>query len=208
MKIPLPHPCGTPGDPRCIHAAAFTLTEMMISSALLTMIVLGIITSNLFGMRLYQITNLKLGANDEARQAISIMVDEIRSSKILLVGDGSLNSFTQDVNGTVQQGSALQVYLSTNTNNWIRYYWDKQDGKLKRTTDGSSSYAVVANSISNKLVFTVEDHFGKIVTNNQNNRVIGMLLQFYQLAYPVVSIPGPMFEYYQLRTKITRRVLE
>jgi hypothetical protein len=68
---------------------------------------------------------------------------------------------------------------------------------------------VVANSISNAIVFRAENHLGQILTNNQNNRVISLELQFYQIAYPVVNIgPGQLFDYYQLRTRITRRALE
>ena len=197
------------GERRFVRSAAFTLTEMMIASSLLTMVLVGIISANIFGMRLYEITCLKLGASNEARQAISKMTDEVKSCKILQVGSGTVNSFALDTNG-ILQGSALQIFPSTNTNFWIRYYWDTSDRRLKRTTatNGGVTYLVVANAISNNLVFTVEDHLGNTVTNPQNNRVVGMLLQFYQLAYPVVNIPGPVFEYYQLRTKITRRVLE
>ncbi len=180
----------------------------MIASSLMTLLILGVVTANLFGIRLYEITRLKLGASDESRMAISKIVDEIRSAKMVKVGEGGLASFVEDPDATIQQGRALQIYASTNTNSFVRYFWDSADRRLKRTTNGSSAFSVVANSISNQFVFTVEDHMGNIVTNNQNNRVIGLTLQYYQLAYPVVNIPGPLFEYYQLRTKITRRVLE
>jgi hypothetical protein len=66
----------------------------------------------------------------------------------------------------------------------------------------------VAHAISNQIVFTAEDYAGRILTNNENNRVIGLSLQFYQLQYPAIPIgPGNHFDYYQLRTKITRRAL-
>jgi hypothetical protein len=68
---------------------------------------------------------------------------------------------------------------------------------------------VVANAITNSMVFTSEDYTGTVLTNNLNNRVIGMTLQFYQLEYPTVPIgPGAFYDFYQLRTKITRRALE
>ena len=48
-----------------------------------------------------------------------------------------------------------------------------------------------------------------VLTNNENNRVIGLTLQFYQIQYPVIRIgPGELYDFYQLRTKITRRTLE
>jgi hypothetical protein len=68
---------------------------------------------------------------------------------------------------------------------------------------------VVANAITNSMVFTSEDFSGTVISNNLNNRVIGLSLQFYQLQYPKVTIgPGSYYDFYQLRTKITRRALE
>jgi hypothetical protein len=80
---------------------------------------------------------------------------------------------------------------------------------LKRTTNGSTAVSIVANSITNQLVFTAENFKGQVLTDNENNRVIGLTLQFYQIAYPIVQIgPGSYYDFYQLRTKITRRALE
>jgi hypothetical protein len=58
-------------------------------------------------------------------------------------------------------------------------------------------------------VFAAEDHLGNVLTNSQNNRVIGLRLQFYQIAFPVVAVgPGNYYDFYQLRTRVTRRMLE
>lgn len=188
---------------------AFTIAELMISAAVLMLVVGGVVFSHLFGMRMYQITKAKLGASDEARSAISKMVTEIRSAKTLKVGNGDLSSFTEVGENSQQKGSAIQIYATTNTNDFVRYFWDPSDKKLKRTADGASAAFVVANSISNAVIFRAENHLGQVLTNNQNNRVIALELQFYQIAYPVVTIgPGQLFDYYQLRTRITRRALE
>ena len=67
----------------------------------------------------------------------------------------------------------------------------------------------MASAISNQVVFTAENHLGQVLTNNNNNRVIGLTLQFYQLQYPTINIgPGGLYDFYQLRTRITRRALE
>jgi hypothetical protein len=59
------------------------------------------------------------------------------------------------------------------------------------------------------MVFTAEDYAGNVQLNNFNNRVIGVTLQFFQLQTPTVPIgPGCLYDFYQLRTKITRRALE
>jgi type II secretory pathway pseudopilin PulG len=188
---------------------AFTLTELMVTMSILMMVLAGVLMAHLFGVRLFQITKAKLGANQEARQAISMLMDEIRSGKLVKVGSGSLASFTEVGMNSIQQGSAVQIYPTGDTNTFIRYFWDARDQQLKRTTNGSSAVSIVANSITNALVFTAEDCNGTTLTNNQNNRVIGLTLQFYQIQYPIVLIgPGQYYDFYQLRTKITRRALE
>lgn len=189
--------------------SAYTLTEIMVATALFSLVVLGTVGANIFGLRLYGITKAKLGASDEARGAISRLVNEVRSAKSVRVGIGSLTGFTNIPMGEVQAGNALQIYPTTNTASYIRYFWDSADSRFKRTTDAGGSSIVVANFISNQVVFRAEDHLGHVLTTSQNNRVIDLKLEFFQIQYPIVNIgPGGLFDYYKLETRITRRALE
>lgn len=191
------------------RTVAFTLTEVMVTMALFSLVIAGTIGANLFGLRLFGITKAKLGASDEAREAVSKLVTEIRGAKIVRVGNGDLLGFTNLAMGEAQMGNALQIYPTTNTAEYIRYFWDADDRILKRTTDGLNTVVVVANHISNHVVFRAEDHRGVVLTNNQNNRVINLKLEFFQLQYPIVEIgPGNLFDYYKMETRITRRALE
>ena len=189
--------------------AGFTLTETMVTMSVMLLVMAGVIMAHLMGIRMFEITKAKLGASDEARQAISMMIDEIRTAKLVKVGDGDLATFTEIPPKTKQEGSAIQIYPTVSTNQFIRYFWDENDNRLKRTTNGASSVSIVANSITNSLIFRAENFKGQVLTNNENNRVIGMTLQFYQIQYPIVLVgPGQYYDFYQLRTKITRRALE
>ena len=191
------------------RAGGFTFTEIMVAGTLLMMILAGMLSAHLFGMRMFEITKAKLGANDEARQAISLMMQEIRSGKLVKIGSGTLTNFTEVPVDTAQRGSAVQIYPTASTNQFVRYFWDQESQKLKRTTNGSSSVSIVANSITNNIVFSAEDAVGNVLSNNENNRVIALTLQFYQIQYPIIKIgPGEYYDFYQLRTKITRRTLE
>lgn len=173
------------------------------------MVLAGVISSHLFGIKMMEITKAKLGASDDARSVISKLISEIRSAKMIQIGTGDLSGFSEISDGLPQEGSSIQIYSSTNMSAYVRYFWDSSDQKLKRVTSGSTSPNVIAQSITNRLPFTAENFSGTVLTNNQNNRVIGLLLQFYQIQYPVISIgPGNYYDYYQLRTRVTRRVLE
>lgn len=192
-----------------ILRAGFTLPELLVTMTLFLIVMAAIISSHAFGLKMYELTKSKLGASDEARSAISKLMGEVRNGKVIRIGNGNLSSFTEVPIDTTQKGSAIQIYPTTSTNTFVRYFWDSSDRKVKRTTDGASSVQVVVNSVSNEFVFTAEDYRGNILTNNENNRVIGLTFQFYQLQYPIVAIgPGKLYDFYQLRTKITRRTLE
>jgi type II secretory pathway pseudopilin PulG len=191
------------------RAAAFTLPELMVTMVLFTFVVGGVVASHVYGLKLFQLSRSKLGASDEARRAVGLLTEEIRTAKSIKIGTGTLSGFTAIGSSSVQMGNSIQIYPSGATNVFIRYFWDGTDKRLKRTTNGLSSAYVVANAISNNVVFAAEDHLGNVLTNSQNNRVIGLTLQFYQLQYPTVTIgPGGLYDFYQLRTRITRRSLE
>ncbi len=207
MKTNDPIPRTPPGSRR--RTAAFTFVEMMVASALTVFVITGIVYSYVFGMRMYELSRAKMGCTDDARRAINKMVDEIRSATVIRVGDGKLNSFDEVPNGQPQQGNSIMIFPTKNTNDWIRYYHHKGTQQLRRTEDGVNSFVVLANQVTNTLVFSSEEFLGTILTNNFNNRVIGVRLEFASIQYPMMSIgPSNYFDYYQLRTKITRRKLE
>jgi len=181
----------------------------MVAMAIFGMVMAGMMIASAFGIRAHEMTKVKLGASDEARRAINLLSSEIRAAKIIRIGNGTASSFDEVPVNAPQRGSALQIHPTTNTANFVRYFWNSDDHQLKRTMNGSNIVTVVANFITNQLVFTSEDGFGNVLTNNQNNRVIGLKLEFYQLQYPVVKIgPGQLYDYYRLSTKTTRRALE
>jgi type II secretory pathway pseudopilin PulG len=190
--------------------SGFTLSELMISMSVMMVVMAGVIYAHISGLKLYEMTKAKLGANAMAREALNNLVAEVRTAKIVKVGLGSLTSFQEIGLGTNQIGSAVQIYPGTATNLFVRYFMDPASSKLMRTTNGTTMREIVAEFITNRMVFTAEDSFGNVLTNNRNNRVIGLTLQFFQIQYPVVTVgqPGSFFDYYQLRTKITRRTLE
>ena len=196
MKISLSH------SRKRVVSRAFTLPEIMVTVAIFSIAMAGMIASFVFGAKMYRITEAKLGASDQARDVITKFSDEVRSATRIRIGSGQLNSFTEVTNGAPQKGNAVQIYPTTSTNSFVRYYWDSTDNRLKKTTDGTNALTVLANSITNSVVFTSEDYAGNVLTDNQNNRVIGLTLDFDQTEF------GKLFDFYRFRTKITRRALE
>jgi hypothetical protein len=169
----------------------------------------GVLTGHLTGLKMFQITKAKLGASDEARKALSKMVNEVRGAKWLQVGTGNAASFTPIEDGNAQQGTAVEIYSTDTTNEFVRYYLDAQARTLNRVSSENTTQQEIVHSITNQIVFAAENAHGTVLTNSENNRVLSLTLQFYQIQYPIVQVgPGKYYDFYQLRTRITRRTLE
>jgi type II secretory pathway pseudopilin PulG len=205
-KVAIASPGNDPKAPR--RHTAMTLIEVTVSMAVFMLTLAGVIYAHLTGLKLNEIVKAKLGASDEARRAISKLVNEVRTSDYIRIGTGSVNSFTEAPPNTPQQGNALEIYPNrTNTSIFTRYFWDTE--RLKRTENGSATAVlVVANSINNQIVFTSENFDGTILTDKDDNRVIGLTLDFYALEYPSLPIgQGNYYDSYLLRTKMAKRAL-
>lgn len=194
------------------YSQAFTLTELMIAMTLLILVLGGMIYAHINGLRMYEITRAKLGASESTRMSLAYLNAEVRSSQKVAVGTGSNTSFTEVGDGTNQQGNAIQVYrpdwhATLNSNAWIRYYRDSDTSRLMRKPGPSAAPQMIAEAVTNAIVFTATDHTGtNILSNNDNNDVIGVQLQFYELRYPRVSIgTNKFFEFFQITSRITRR---
>ncbi len=186
-----------------------TLVEFQIAFAIMMLVIGGVISSHVFGLKFNEATRAKLSASDAARHALNKLSGDIRSAKVIDVGSGTSSSFVPVANGSPQKGSAIRIYPSTNTNSFVVYYLDTSDSKLKRATNNATSTVTVAEYLTNTVIFTSENHLGTVLTDNQNNRVIGVSMQFYQIRYPITSIgTNGYFDYYQVNTKLTRRALE
>lgn len=205
MKIP-PGKCWSDAGER----AGFTLVEMLVTMAVFMFAVIGTIELHLFGLKLNNMVSVKLEATADARRALSDFVTEIHGAGVVRVGNGDATTFTEAAFDTPQEGNAIQIYpVKTDTNTFVRFFLDTSDNELKRIQSGANAPTVVAGWVTNRVIFTSEDFAGNILSNNFNNRVIGVNLEFYQLDNPMIQISqGQYYDYYRLQTRVTRRALE
>lgn len=191
-------------------SVALTLPEVMVTMAILGVAMAGFLMLHLFSIKMCHITSVKLGASDQARDVISKLIHDIRECGDVKVGTGGLDWFTEPGANQLMQGNALMIYpIKTNTNVWIRYFWDSADKKIKRVSSDDPTPKTLVEGITNQYVFTLESYDGQILTNSNNKRVVGVTLQFYKLVLPSATIGKPgLFDYYQVRTKVARRTIE
>ena len=153
---------------------------------------------------------VKLQATEDSRRALSRLVTDVHSAGIVKVGTGSSTSFSEDGFSAAQRGNAIQIYpVKTATNRFVRYYLDAGSKQLMRLDSAVGTPVFVSGWVTNTLVFTSEDFAGNVLSNNLNNRVIGINLQFYKLDNPLVHFGhGSYYDYYRLQTRVTRRAYE
>jgi prepilin-type N-terminal cleavage/methylation domain-containing protein len=204
-----PIPEVRPSWPAFLDASVrgFTLTEIMVVTAIFSLLIVAVASLQIMGLRMYRISETKLTSTAEGRKALNRVRDEIRMGKIVEIGNGTATSFTRIPDNTPQIGNALQICMTTNRNSFVRYFLDTNTTSLNRVVNGEVH--TVANYITNELAFCAEDYTGNVLTNNQNNRVIRMTLEFYQWEFPMASAGrGGMYDYYRLQTRATRRTIE
>ena len=207
MNLPLDN-SGHSRSPRG-GQAAFTLAEIMTAMGLFSLVVIGVVYSQLFGMRMFAITSTRLSASDSARKVLDRVRDDVRSGKILDVGNGDSAHFTNIAFNGLRQGNALQINPTADTNVFIRYFLDPASQCLKRAASGTGQVEVLAHYLTNQIAFYAEDYTGHTLTNDSNNRVIKLELDFYQWEFPVAQVgAGAFYDYYHLQTRITRRAIE
>jgi hypothetical protein len=197
---------------RAWRGLAFSLPETMIASATFSLVITGCLCAHLFGLKYDQRICSKLGASEQSRRSFEALTSDIRASKIWRIGNGSHTTFSNLPNATLQQGNALQLSLSTDTNAWIRYYFETNgssaanpNGRLCRfTSDGS--YKVIAENLTNvtanSMSFHAEDYRGTNVYDYNYKYVIVTFLEFCQFQFPKTAVgPGCYYDYYRLLLK-------
>jgi hypothetical protein len=163
----------------------------------------GIVAANLFGLRMFQVNQTKLQATEWSRRTFGKLADEIHSCNSVSVGNITTNGvFEGLLDGEAQQGAAIEIQ-TTNSASLIYYFLNSPDGTFRREeiTPGVVTNAfILANLITNTIIFNAQDFSGQVQTNKNNNRVIHLTLDFYQ---PENAGQSPYN--YQLETSVTRR---
>jgi len=187
--------------------AGFTLPELMVVSALFGLIVIGSVYCQVFGMRQDQWVNSKIGASEMARQGFNDLANDVRAAKIWQIGKGDLSSFTGIPLGTNQQGNALKLCMTTDTNQYYLYFFDTNACKLYRGHSGSRTVTCVAQYLTNTMYFQAQNYRGENQTELTHKGVIAVAMQFWQYQYPITKVgPGCLYDYYKTELRLTPHV--
>ena len=195
---------------------ALTLVEMMITMGIFIMVVAALISAQIFSLRLDNLVESKLGASDNSREGFDKLIRDIREAKVWQVGNGSFSSFTPIALGSTNIGNALRISLTSNTNQYIQYYFaivdSTNEGCLYRFHSADANPDILAKNLTNSSgdtkVFTAETYRGVPITVPTYLNVIHATLQFHQFQYPLTTI-GPssnhnyLYNFYQMDIRAT-----
>ena len=180
----------------------FTLVEFLMAGAVAVLIAFALVASQRFGDRMWQITQTKISVSDQARQLFRLLAADIHAARSYKVGTASDSNFIPAPGGATQQGNGVQLSPDSGSFDFVRYYFDVQDGCLKRITNGGVP-VVLSSGITNGL-FSLEDIYGNVLSRKQTDAVIGVTLAFYELSNPTAQVgPSHYYKSYQLSSKFT-----
>ncbi|MGH7970793.1 MAG: PilW family protein [Limisphaerales bacterium] len=194
--------------PRCRPQRGMTLVETMVAMSVFSLVVIGLVYTQMFCLRYDQLCNSKLGASDNARHGFDQLSSDIRSAKEWYIGSGSATSFAPCGNATNQIGNALQICYTVNTNAYIRYYFDTSHACLYRLDNNVGTPVKMASSLTNAsglgMTFEAQRYDGTTLQDVQFKYVIVTTLEFCQYQYPLTKVgPGYFYDYYRIQFKIT-----
>ena len=186
--------------------AGLTLPEILVASSVFIVLVSGIVFANLFGLSMFRITATQLDVTDDVRKVMGKMGNEIQTCKSVWIGNVTNANFVALLDGELQQGNGLLIYPGSNPSNFVVYFVNPVDKTFRRTTSTPGSSTILASAVTNALAFKAQGLNGSTLTtltNNRNNRVIHLNLEFYQAKrFRQVS------DYYKVETSVTRRAFE
>ena len=108
-----------------------TLVEMMVASSLLSLVILGILSCHIAGLRFTGFVMPKIQNAEYSRQLVSRMIEEIRCATTVSIGTGTVSGFTTAAANKPQIGNAIRIY-PLNTNSFIYYFQDTNTWTVKR----------------------------------------------------------------------------
>ena len=181
----------------------FTLAEVAVAMAVFILVIAGILTAHFMGMKLFQLNRTKLTSTEWSRKTFGRIANEVRACNSAKVGNVTNGVFTTLLDGQTQLGNGLLIYPTTNASNYVVYYVNTSDQTFRRATDQAGTAVILASSITNNLVFTAQNFSGTVVTNNLNNSVFHLNLQFYR---PKL-LQQDAYDY-KLETSMTRRAMQ
>jgi prepilin-type N-terminal cleavage/methylation domain-containing protein len=196
-----------PNDPPCrppvwfATVRAFTLTEIMVTMAVFALVVIAMVSLQIFGFKLNSLTSNKLVTTGNSLKALDQIQNQIRGTpNPVFIGNFNTgnNKFTAIANGQQAIGNAVQI--SNGSTSVLTFYLNTNTHILYEL--GSVTNAL-AHAVTNSQPFEAEDCFGNTnVVGSSGHYTVKMTLQYSNWLY---SMPTNVYDTYRLEARATPR---
>ena len=206
MKLPHHHSSSrSPALARTVKA--FTLVEMMTTVAIFSLVVIGMVSLQIFGFKMNSFTSNKLKYTSDSHNALDQIRNEIlEATESVIIGDytASNSTFTAVANGQPEVGNALLI--SNGPTSLITFYLNTGSGRLYElgnTTNNQPTLLTHSSSIVNLQPFQAMDCFGNTVSaGGSTHYTIKTTLLFSNLLY---AVPTAVYDTYRVESSATPR---
>ena len=182
---------------------AFTLTEMMVTMAVFALVVMAMVSLQIFGFRLNSFTSNKLVTTANSLKALDQIQNQIRGTpNPVFIGNFNTgnNKFTAIANGQQAIGNAVQV--SNGPTSVLTFYLNTTTHILYELGSVTNALAL-ARAVTNSQPFQAEDCFGNTyVAGSSGHYTVKMTLQYSNWLY---SMPTNVYDTYRLEARATPR---
>jgi prepilin-type N-terminal cleavage/methylation domain-containing protein len=185
---------------------AFTLTEMMTTMAVFGLVVVAMVSLQIFGFKINSLTSNKLASTGDSLKALDqIRIRILGATNQVLIGNfnTSNNKFTALAYNSLAIGNAVQI--SNSPTSLVTFYLNTNANRLYGlgNTANSQPTALTHPNIINLQPFQAEDCLGHTnLVGSSGHYTIKMTLLFSNLLY---SLPTPFYDTYRLESRATPR---
>jgi len=184
---------------------ALTLTEMMVTMAVFALVVLAMVSLQVFGFRINSLSSGKMKYTDDSLNALDQIRNQVLgATNTVLIGNINTgnNQFTALAINSLGIGNAVQI--SNNANSYVTFYLNTNTHVLYELGSATNSQPLtLAHSIFNYQPFQIENYQGtNILVGASGHYTIKMTLQFSNLVY---TLPTSTYDTYRLESRATPR---
>jgi hypothetical protein len=98
-----------PNFKRKFGCLAYTLPKLLVSMAIFSMVIGGVVSSHLFGMKMMEMSRIKLGAHESGPNIFDQLIGDIKAASKVHVGIGNQSYFQEAAFGDAQEGNTMQL---------------------------------------------------------------------------------------------------
>jgi hypothetical protein len=201
---PLPHYASCRQPAWFDRVRAFTLTELMITMAIFTLVVIAMVSLQIFGFKINSLTSNKLRSTASTLKVLDQMRNLVLgATNAVSVGniDTSNNKFIAIAINSTAIGNALQI--SNNSTSYTTFYLNTNHILYELGSATNSTPVPLASAVYNPNPFQIENYLGSnILVGSSGHYTVKITLQYSNWLY---AIPSQVYDAYRLESRATPR---